>query len=311
MSRSHLGLNQLFLIMVFGLLLSACGGDGGGDGGPSAWLRIDSPVEGTSTGQNTVTVSGNAALYSGAYPTGSVTWSSAGYSGATDLRVTCLIACIGAFETDIPLSLGVNTITVTFMDGSDSVTISRYPLEAVGGRVVMNGTGAGVPDLQITLSGATSRSTRTNDNGEYAFTYVQSGTYSITPSLSVPQSSTCLSFVPSSRTIEVTTTDVLGQDFTSTQVSPCYSISGRITPSTNPTFGMPDIEVTLTDAHGVKLVHLTDESGMYFFHHLAAGIYTVTPSDCFWLDCAAFTPSSRTITITNGDVIGQDFLRQF
>jgi len=30
MTRSHQELNQLLLIMVFGLLLSACGGDDGG-----------------------------------------------------------------------------------------------------------------------------------------------------------------------------------------------------------------------------------------------------------------------------------------
>lgn len=91
---------------------------------------------------------------------------------------------------------------------------------------------------------------------------------------------------------------------------PCFSTSGQITPSTTPPFGMPDIEITLADANGVKLLHITAESGRYFFHHLAPGTYTITPSDCFRVDCAVFTPSSRTITITNYDVTEQDFVRE-
>jgi hypothetical protein len=46
-----------FAILVAGL--AACGG--GDDDDSSAWIRIDAPVDGASTGADTVTVEGNAA----------------------------------------------------------------------------------------------------------------------------------------------------------------------------------------------------------------------------------------------------------
>ena len=52
---------SLFVAMsgILATGLVACGGGGGGD--TSAWIRIDAPTDGSSTGQEVVTVSGNSA----------------------------------------------------------------------------------------------------------------------------------------------------------------------------------------------------------------------------------------------------------
>jgi hypothetical protein len=308
MSRSPQGLTKCLLILAFGLLFSACGGGGDGDGGASeAYIHISSPVEGNSIVATTVTLSGWVGFHDCRAVTGLVMWSNGAYSGSAELRDALFLVCAKYFETTVPLSPGSNTITVTYMGARGSVTLFRFL--SVRGRVALLG-GVGVSEIQIDLSGTESRVASTTDrNGDYAFINVRSGTYTIVPSLQRPQSSSCFSFAPSSRTIDATTADVVDQDFTAIPLTPCYAISGRVAPSTNPTFGTPDINVRLTDMNGAMRSLLTDAAGMYAFHHLAPGTYTITPVD--WpcaLGCRSFTPASRTITITDSPVTGQDFL---
>jgi hypothetical protein len=110
----------------------------------------------------------------------------------------------------------------------------------------------------------------------------------------------------------VTTADILGQDFSATQPSACYSIRGRITASTNPGFGVKGIDVFIEDSMGGSLRKVTDASGSFDFRHLLPGIYTITPRSCsIFFPCMTFVPATRTVTISSGDVIGQDFVEQF
>lgn len=302
----------LLIFLAFGLLFSACNGGGDGDGGASeVSIHIDSPTEGNLTVYTTVPLRGTVRREGGEYPSRVVTWSNGRDSGSTELQVFCILVCFGSFDTEVPLSPGSNTITVTYMGARASVTLFRFL--SVRGRVTSPG-GEEVSDIQIDLSGTEYQAaSRTNSNGEYAFINARSETYTIVPSLPRPQSSSCFSFSPSSRTIDVTTADVGDQDFTATPLTPCYEISGRVAPSTNPTWGTPDVWVLLTDTNGANQVFVTEAGGMYAFRHLAAGTYTITIRHCYldsWLVyvCALSTPASRTITITDVDVTGQDFL---
>src|SRR5258708_38624882 len=110
--------------------------------------------------------------------------------------------------------------------------------------------------------------------------------------------------------VNVTTAAVPGQNFTASQASPCYSISGQVTASSNPGVGVSGIAVTITDSNGKTLHWFTDSRGLYSFHYLVPGTFTVTPSNCPGA-CAAFIPASRSVTIISSDLTGEDFIEQF
>ena len=308
----------LFGVIAFGLIAIVGSGGGGGSGGSEtqAWVRIDEPEDGSSSGSGVVIATGNAAMRNGSYPD-TIYWDSDCSSGVASQSVSCLVACVAAWEATIPLTLGENTITVIMSDGSDEVTITRYTQVRVTGRITMDEiSGASVPDIPVILTGTdTNYTTITDVMGYYTFYNIIAGTYTITPSQpSLPQSSNCLSFAPSSREITVPAddnSDIVGKDFIATQVTPCYSIGGRVTASTNPGYGLPDIKITLSDQAGNEMVRYTDETGGYSFSHFEPGTYTLTPSYCPFWPCASFIPAFKAVTIIDSSVYAQDFLQEF
>ena len=308
----------LFGVIAFGMIaIVGSGGGGGSDGSETqAWVRIDEPEDGSSTGSDVVIATGNAAMRNGSYPD-TIYWDSDYSSGVASQSVMCLVACVAAWEATIPLTLGENTITVIMSDGSDEVTITRYTQVVVTGRITMDETsGASVPNIPVILTGTdTNYTTITDVMGNYSFSHIMAGTYTITPSQpSPPQSSACLTFAPSSREITVPTddnSDIVGQNFIATQVTPCYSIGGRVTASTNPGYGLPDRKITLSDQAGNEMVRYTDETGNYIFSHFEPGTYTLTPSYCVFGSCASFIPAFREVTIIDSSVYAQDFLQEF
>lgn len=306
---------RLLFISLLASLLPACGGDDGDDYETQAWVRIDEPEDASVTASDTVIASGNAAMRDGSYPE-TIYWHSNYGSGVARQSAICLLGCVAAWEATIPLALGENTITVTMSDGSDKVTITRINQVAASGIITMDeSSGPSVPDIPVILNGTDTNYTAITDvTGSYRFSYIKAGTYTITPSQpSPPQSSDCLSFAPASREITVLTydnSDIYGQDFIATQVTPCYSTGGRVTASTNPTYGLARREITLSDQAGNQMVRYTNDSGYYNFSQLEPGTYTLSPSFCS-LDCAAFIPAFKEITIVDSNVYSQDFLQEF
>jgi|GEM_PF-1715099 len=78
-----------------------------------------------------------------------------------------------------------------------------------------------------------------------------------------------------------------------------YSITGRIV---NVLGGpLPNISVSLSGA--VTTTVITNAQGVYIFTNLFPGSYTITPSSAFH----TFTPSSRSVNITNSNITEQNF----
>lgn len=289
---------MLCLFLVASVLLGSCGGNVSDGGEPSpTWVRIDQPTDGDATGESTVLVKGNAAVNR----VDPITWTTSnGTSGQVTQQTICILACLTAFEATVPLALGTNVITIRLSDGaSASVTVSRYPLVKALGKVVM-ATGAYVPDVTVSLSGSSSATTRTY--GEFSFSNLREGSYSVAPSLVLapPQSTECLSFSPSSRNFTVTASsseDIRGLDFVASQLMPCYRVSGVILESTFPDIvGRPDTKVVLKNGSGNEYVVYSGSGGYYAFIYLPPGTYTVTPIG------ATFDPPVSTVTVTNADV---------
>jgi hypothetical protein len=297
---------RVSLLLVLGHALSGCGG-GGAE--PVARIFLDDLADGATlapTNRSTIGVSGTAWLIQGGYPTGRIAWRTSEASGTASLEVNCFLLCQGRWAVTVPLALGVNVVTFSYLDSSVSLTISRYPVLVVSGRVALAATGGGAPDVSVQLDGST---TTTDAGGGFAFVGVAPGPHHLAASLPSPQFGECLTFLPASLAVDVAATDVTGQDFTATQVSPCYGISGRITSTSNPGIGLQDVAVTLVGAHGATLQVVTNQDGAYAFVYLDPGSYTVTPSDCFG-SCALFSPPSRSVTIVDAGVVA-DFTGAF
>jgi len=302
------------IILFFSVVLLACGGGDTDPGNPN-WVRIDNPSGSYSTSSDVARLDGSAAMGDGSSPD-TIYWYANNSSGVVGRNVICLLACIAFWETTIPLAFGENTITVTMMDASDQVTITRYSQVVASGRISMNtATGITLPEIPIDLTGIDiNRRIITDGVGEYSFSNLTAGTYTITPGQpSPPQSSTCYSFTPSSREITVPSdnnNDIREQDFFATQVVPCYSIYGRVLERNNLSNGVPDINITLSDQDGNEKVVSTDRYGFYNFYHFEPGTYTLTPS-CELSDCNSIYPSFIEVIITDSTVYPQNFLITF
>lgn len=241
-------------------------------------------------------VKGNASTGSPTDPS-TVYWeSSAGGSGVLPSSVSCFgvwpfgTDCLIAFEGQVPLAVGTNTITVRLEDGaSDSVTVTRPLLASISGKVLMD-TGAYVPAVTVSLSGGIALSARVD--GEYAFDWLPVGDYVVAPSLPAPQSASCLDFSPASRDVRILTGDVAGLDFIATPASPCFRVDAFVTLGGTQAEPVP---VVLTDAGGNAYRVSTAPAS---FWHIAPGTYTLTPEPP---PSMTVQPSSAVVTVTGSN----------
>jgi hypothetical protein len=202
------------------------------------------------------------------------------------------------------LTNGSYTITpgktaYTFTPASQPVTINganqtginftaqAVPTWSISGTIspVTGGVGA-----SVALTGATSATTVTDANGNYAFAGLVNGSYSVTPSESG------YTFTPGSQSVMVNGATQAGINFTA-QPAPTYNISGAISPSATGS----GATVSLT---GVSSASTTaDANGNYSFTQLANGAYTVTPSK----GGVIFNPSNQPVTVNGANAANINF----
>ena len=156
----------------------------------------------------------------------------------------------------------------------------------------VGGTISGDVKLGVTLklTGNGKELTATTDAaGVYSIADATDGTYTLTPSFAG------YTFAPQSRPVTVAGKAVTAQDFVATGVP--YTVGGTIG-------GDVKQGVTLTlVGNGKKLETTTDSNGVFSVANATAGTYTLTPS----LAGYAFTPASRTVSVTGANVTGQVF----
>jgi galactose oxidase-like protein/Big-like domain-containing protein/glyoxal oxidase-like protein/carboxypeptidase family protein len=199
------------------------------------------------------------------------------------------------------LQNGTYTVTpaktnVVFAPTSESVTVNGANVTApaitataqtwsITGNISPAASG-----ITISLSGASTATTTTDASGNYTFSGLNNGSYTITPS------QTGLSFNPVSQTIGINSANVSGVNFTGTSVT--WSISG----GTNPP--LAGATIALSGASTASTTTAAD--GSYSFSALGNGNYTITPS----YPGTAFNPSSLTATINNASITGENFTDQ-
>lgn len=148
--------------------------------------------------------------------------------------------------------------------------------------VVSGGTPLGVT---IKLTGAGTGSTTTDANGNYNFSAIPNGNYTVTPSRAG------YFFSPANIAVTIGGANASGNNFTeaaSTGVASGFSgtVAGAVA---------QNVTITLSGANAGSAV--TDAGGNFGFSGLAVGTYTVTPS----LASYVFSPASSVVTTISGE----------
>jgi hypothetical protein len=151
----------------------------------------------------------------------------------------------------------------------------------------ISGTITGTIGVTVSLSGAATATATTDASGNYRFSGLANGSYTVTPAKSG------LTFSPANQQTTVNGANIANVNFTSATAAN-GSISGTIT-------GATAVTVTLTGPSTATTV--TDTVGKYTFAGLVNGSYTVTPSKAGF----AFNPGNATVAVNGTTVNGIDF----
>ena len=145
----------------------------------------------------------------------------------------------------------------------------------------------------MALTGASSATAITDASGNYSFTGLDNGSYTITPSR------TGFTFSPTNSPRTVSGADITAVNFAATPVQAVtYSISGQVTSNGS---GLSGITMALTGASSATAI--TDASGNYTFTGLDNGSYTITPSRTGF----TFSPTNSPRTVSGADITAVNF----
>ena len=156
----------------------------------------------------------------------------------------------------------------------------------------ISGTISGTPGVSVALSGAASTTTTTDASGNYQFTGLANGAYTITPTLAGE------TFSPTSLSVTVSGASLSAENFTAAAVT--YTLTGLVQTSN----GGAVSGVTLQLSGAASATQTSNTSGQYSFANLAAGSYTVTPT----LAGYTFAPTSAQVTISNTNLSATTFV---
>jgi hypothetical protein len=188
-------------------------------------------------------------------------------------------------------------------DGTVTITTAGLPPPAgnqITGRIYSNYNGdpsksVGIPNVTVSLNPGSP--TTTNTNGNYTFSGLADGTFTVTPTKSNYSFNPVLSnvTVPPNQTA----------DFVATPTN-SFSISGNVKDKSG--VNLSNVEIQLR--WGTTLLDNTDRtdgSGNYIIDGLADGVtYTITPVASGY----TFSPTSLNVLINGSNVTGNNFVEQ-
>ncbi len=181
----------------------------------------------------------------------------------------------------------------TFSPTSEAVTVSGANVTAatftattqtwnISGAVGTAGSGA-----TIALTGTSTVTATADASGNYTFSGLANGSYTVTPT------KTGYTFSPASVAVTVNSANVTAATFTATQQT--WTISGLVgTAGSSATIALTGASTATTTASA---------SGAYTFTGLANGSYTVTPTKSGY----TFSPTSAAVTVNGANVTVPNF----
>jgi hypothetical protein len=280
----------LFFIFLFPVTITVCGG--GDDSGSSTYTLSGRVTTEGGAGLQGVSVTAEGFGWGGcAPPTRTTTTDANGYYAFTETNPPAGQVTITPSKQGYTFSPPSRTAEFkgANISGQDfSATLIPYSIS----RRVAAASGSGIEGITVTLSGAASMTTATDAYGNYLFTGLLNGSYTLAPSTAAPG----YTFTPPSRTVNIEYANVTGLNFTVTT----YVISGRVTTAGG--IGFSGVSITLSDT---SMSTITDATGYYTLTVFQTGSYTITPS--MSIPGYTFDPPFRTVEVASGDVTGQDF----
>jgi hypothetical protein len=267
--------------------------------GPT-WLTISGRIgtsDGTGVAGATVTRSGGPAVATSASTTVQ-TDASGNYVLTRVIPGSYTVSATGSGYTFAPSSFtnpveagrsGIDFIATAVPTGSYNVS----------GRV-SNHLGAGMVGIIMRLNG-TNRQVQTDNNGNYTFSGVPTGSYSVAP-VNTPALAGVV-FTPNQRWFTVSGGHVYNQNFIA-----AFTVNGRV--SNHSGVGIPNVLVQLTDGTSVRGLY-TDAYGYYSFSQVRSGSYTVGPVLTPAMSGTSFTPTSRSLTVDRSNIYNQNFIGMF
>ena len=205
----------------------------------------------------------------------------------------------GALVVNVTIPPPFVTVTSS-AGGSDtepvSVVVPPAATFSISGTITNSAGGGPLAGVTVTLTGAASATTTTDASGNYSFTGLANGTYTVTPTFAG------FTFAPTSRNVVISNANVTGQNFVGTAV-PTFSVSGRvILGGIGLIRGLSGVTITLAGG-AITRTATTDANGNYTVTGVPNGTYTVTPTRAGFV----FTPASRNVTVNNANVTLQNF----
>jgi len=149
---------------------------------------------------------------------------------------------------------------------------------------ISGGPAQGVSVSLLKTSTYTKTYTTTDASGNYYFSDLANGAYTVSPAIPGYDSE------PSGISLNISNADVQNQDFTLSFTG--FNINASIYDNLSPS----RLGITVSNGHGK--VATTHYSGIFHFEHEAAGTYTLTPFKSGY----TFTPTSAQITLTDKDL---------
>ena len=172
----------------------------------------------------------------------------------------------------------------------------RNPTTSDAGTVTVENMGLG--GVTVRLSGMADAQTATDNNGQYAFTGLRAGTYSVEIS-GFDSDEVGFGSISSSATVGVGESKIISFDGTYLRTA---GIMGQVSVEG---VGLPNVTVTMT-GEGEDETDVTDAGGLYGFSKLKAGTYSIAISG-YDPDQVEFASTSESVTVALGETANIPF----
>ncbi len=264
-----------FLFLLGCLIVPACG-NGGGGAETETWSVAGSISGDVQEGVN-LALTGAASKSAASDSSGAFS-----FSGLADGSYTVTPSLTGFSFSPESAAVTVSGANVTGVDFAATALTTTYLISG-------NVSGAVSAGVAIALSGAASGSTLTDADGNFSFSGMANGNYTLSPTLDG------YIFIPESQVVELSGADVTGVVFVA-EPAAIYSISGTISGSV-----AEGVSVQLAGTATATVT--TGADGGYIFTELTSGSYTISPS----MDGHVFDPLALVVAVDGQDVSEQDF----
>ncbi len=279
-------LKVLVAAALLGLPLAAC--EEGTKPPPIGEIEGQVVIEGEGMDGISVTLSSGAATTTG----------SGGYYSFTDVEGGTYTVTISGYPADASFDATSAEVTISSTGQTVTRNFSGSYIRTASLMGMVTVEGVGLPGITVDVSGRDAAQTTTDANGQYTFTGLRAGNYTVEISGFDP---TDVAFSDASGAVTIAVGESKVRSFDGVFVRES-TIAGRISVEGN---GLSGVTVSL-QGMGADEEAMTDNGGQYSFDNLRAGEYQVAISGYDTREYG-FETTSATIRVEHGKTANQPF----